>query len=184
MEKTKNMTILLQSDLSRKHSTLDGNLWGIERDSDKPDRLIYIYETLVKLNLPNNFSIVDIAAGRGVVLNGLALAFPECRPEINDIYHYKYDWTKITPRVKFHVEPLQEFIKSQGGYDVVMMLNSYRNWTGDLDGSIQKSFDKWLVNNAKYFITSGSELPYEQGEIRGKDFRRNLQIFKLPLSKI
>jgi hypothetical protein len=86
--------------------------------------------------------------------------------------------------------PLQDFIEQDDTvYDVVMMLNSYRNWKKkskhvphrDKD---RKEFDEWLVKHCKYFITSGADLSYEQGEIRGHDYRNMLQLFRLPLSKI
>jgi len=159
-------------------------LWGIERRSDTPERLIFIYEALTKLNLPPDFSIIDIAGGRGVILNGIAGAFPECHPEILDIVEYKYDWRKFRPNIVIHVIPLQDFIKDKNNkiYDVVMMLNSYRNWK-NIDHQIRIDFDRWLTEHAKYFITSGATLPYERGEIRGNDYKMQLQLFKMPLSK-
>ncbi len=175
--------------LARKSVISSDDLWGIESNSDTPERLIFIYEALVKLNLPSNFSIVDIAGGRGVVLNGIAGIFPECKPTIVDITSYDYDWGKHRQSIKQIVMPLQEFIKvTDEIYDVVMMLNSYRNWGKNekLPQRIESknNFDKWLIEHAKYFITSGATLPYEQGEIRGYDFKGTLQLFKLPLSKI
>ena len=170
----------------------DKILWGIERKSDTPERIVFIYEALMKLNLPPDFSILDMAGGRGVVLNAIAGIFPECKPTIVDIRYYEYDWRKFRRQVKQVVTPLQDFIESKCGvYDVVMMLNSYRNWkdVARRPGTIlyrteaRKGFDKWLVEHAKYFITSGADLPYEQGEIRGHDYRGMLQLFKLPLSK-
>lgn len=181
---------LIETYLSRRaHQEIcPDSLWGIERFSDKPERMIFIYEALVKLGLPDNFSIIDIAAGRGVVLNGVAGIFPNCDASILDVVAYPYDWAKIPRRVKRYVMPLQKFIKkSDKVYDVVMMLNSYRNWNADRSGLARKDFNHWLESNAKYFITSGVKLgvklPYETGEIRGWDYKGKLQLFKLPLSK-
>lgn len=165
----------------------DLKLWGIERRSDTPERIVFIYEALMKLNLPSNFSIIDIAGGRGVVLNGLAGLFSECVPTILDIKKYEYDWKRHNKHIRHTVMPLQDFIKqSEEMYDVVMMLNSYRNWKANKDNpnriEDKNNFDKWLVEHARYFITSGANLPYERGEIRGHDYRETLQLFKLPLS--
>ncbi len=176
--------------LGRNCGISSDDLWGIERKSDTPERLIFIYEALVKLNLPPTFSIIDIAAGRGVVINGLSGIFPECKPYIVDIMKYDYDWGKFSRRIKCFVMPVQDFIKRKCGiFDVVMMLNSYRNWSEEVGTSHEikrgrNDFDEWLIKHAKYFITSGAKLPYEQGEIRGHDFKGVLQLFKLPLSKI
>lgn len=162
------------------------SLWGIERFSDTPERMIFIYEALKKLNLPEDFSIIDIAAGRGVVLGGLVGIFPQCNASILDIVKYDYDWAKLPRRVKRYVMPLQKFIKnSDKVFDVVMMLNSYRNWNGDKTGEVKRGFDEWLFSHARYFVTSGANLPYEQGEIGGYDYKNGaLQLFKLPLSKL
>lgn len=165
----------------------DKILWGIERKSDTPERLVFIYEALMKLNLPPNFSIIDIAGGHGVIINGIAGLFSECRPTIIDIKRYEGDWERLRYRVRKVVMPLQDFIKRKGNYDVVMMLNSYRNWKADKKNPeriiARNEFDTWLVGHVKYFITSGANLPYEQGDIRGWDYKEMLQLFKLPLSK-
>jgi hypothetical protein len=171
----------------------DKYLWGIERRSDTPERLVFIYEALSKLDLAPDFSIIDIACGRAVVIDGLYGLFPKCRPTILDIEKYEYDWAKLKRGIVKLVMPLQEFIQrnNETVYDVVMMLNSYRNWKGrkyvdkehtQTRGAIKNSFDLWLVDHARYFIASGAELPYERGEIRGHDFHGELQLFKLPLS--
>ena len=125
-----------------------------------------------------------------MVINGIAGLFPECKPKIIDIREYKYDWSKLRPQVEQVVMPLQNFIKQDDKvYDVVMMLNSYRNWRKKSKNAPHRAnsrneFDEWLINHCKYFITSGTDIPYEQGEIRGHDYRNMLQLFKMPLSYV
>jgi hypothetical protein len=183
-----NKEIPSTNSLSRKSMISPDDLWGIERRSDTPERIVFIYEALVKLNLPPNFSIIDIAGGRGVVLNGLVGLFPGCKPTIVDIIRYTGEWRKHKTIIKQVVMPLQKFIKENNNiYDVVMMLNSYRTWRANKDNPnriiAKNNFDKWLIEHVKYFITSGADLPYEQGDIRGHDYKEKLQLFKLPLSK-
>ena len=142
----------------------------------------------MKLSLPSDFSILDIAGGRGVVLNGIAGLFPQCKPTIIDIKKFDYDWRKHRKSIRQLEMPLQEFIKQDNSiYDVVMMLNSYRNWQKKKSTpkrtAAREAFDQWLISHAKYFITSGAILPYLQGEIRGHDYRDMLQLFILPLAK-
>ncbi|MBU1076383.1 MAG: hypothetical protein KKH98_03770 [Spirochaetes bacterium] len=164
-------------------------LWGIERLSDTPERIVFIYEAIKKLvddgKLPENFSIIDIAGGRGVVLNGIVGLFP-CKATILDI-KYHPEWGYLKYRIKRIVMPLQDYIEDDHPHDIVMMLNSYRNWKKSKiiieRKKSREQFDEWLPKNAKYFITSGASLPYERGEIRGHDFKSNLQLYKLPLIK-
>lgn len=159
-------------------------LWGIERRSDTPERIVFIYEALQRLvdegKLPNDFSIIDIAGGRGVVLNGLAGLFT-CVPTILDFNSYP-DWRYLKTSIKMLVKPLQEYIKEGHPHDVIMMLNSYRNWPKtNKSGGIKarQDFDRWVVKNAKYFVTSNCDLPYKKLEIRGHDFKGVLQLFDL-----
>ena len=150
-------------------------LWGIERTSNRPERLVYIYEALKKIDLPKNFKLVDIACGYGVIVDGLGALFPDATISGVDIVKYK-QWDMISDffGVKMIQMPLQDFIKLDNKYDVVMMLNSYRNWTVQKNmnkRSVAKyNFDKWLLSHAKYFITSKGNLTYKK-IIIGSDFR-------------
>lgn len=182
-------------------------IWGIEPRSERPDRIIYVYEALKKLPLPENFSMIDIACGHGVVMNGISKLFPKASATILDIRYYK-EWENIRRKVERIEMPLQSFIKMHPNkkYDVVMMYNSYRQWrlkdrsgnildsrlTGKrsarrgVEADMRREFDKWLIKNVKYFITSGAKwLEQPRGEIDGKDvFGYPLELYKLPLSKV
>ena len=164
----------------------DLELWNIEGGSDTPERIIFINEAIRGLNLSSDFSILDLAGGRGVVLAGLTGLFPKCRATIVDIRNYPHDWYKLKRNVRCVVSPLQEFIQKEDQvYDVVMMLNSYRSWRGKGDRvSVKKLLDLWLAEHAKYFITSGADLEYEKGKISGYDYKGDLQLFKMPLSYV
>lgn len=116
-----------------------------------------IISALEKLKLPESFRIVDIACGNGKIISEIKQAFPNCEAYGNDILDF--DWGKD---VTFICAPLQEFIKNNKGFDVIIMLNSYRNW----EGKEKDDFDVWLKQNTKYFITS---LPWTNVETIGKD---------------
>ena len=153
-------------------------IWDIERRSDKPERIVFIYNALKKLNLPSNFSILDMAGGRGVVLNGLSGLFPKCQPTIVDIRSYENDWFKFRANIKTIISPLQDFIKStEQKFDVVMMLNCYRNWSKHAE--VKLLVDKWLETHTKYFVTSGCRTTWEQLDITGDDYKSALQLFKI-----
>lgn len=73
------------------------------------------------------------------------------------------EWKHLS--VESEVKDVMDFVKEDKKYDLVLFLNSYRNW----DDESRRKFDKWLNNNAKYFITSGNSR--EGGEIIGNDGR-------------
>lgn len=158
-------------------------IWGIEWDSDQPQRLIYIYDAIKKLNLPSDLSIIDVACGHATVINGLRRIFLDSKCKIVDIRRYK-EWDNIAKSIVKIELPLQRFIlEDDNKYDIVMMLNSYRFW--DKNGKERIAFDKWLIEHAKYFITSDGKLPYEKCDIAGNDYRGfKLELYKLPLSSI
>ena len=137
--------------------------WGIDTN-DSPKRIMEIVSAIRKLNLPKDFSVVDIACGYGSVLIGISKDFPESRLLGIDINSY-WEWDGHPD--KFRKQSVQEFIKIDQEYDVVMMLNSYRNW----DGQEKVLFDYWLKKNVRYFITSTEktkELDYPNESI-GQD---------------
>lgn len=161
----------------------ESRIWGIETNSDCPDRIVYVYEAIKKLELKEDFSIVDIAAGHGTIVNGLMRLFPKCTATIVDIVEYP-QWVDISSkRVRKLVIPLQEFIKdwAKEKYDIVMMLNSFRLWdNGKMRTRAREEFLEWLPKHADYFITSGGKLEYQQLEINGLDYACiPLQLYKL-----
>ena len=66
--------------------------------------------------------------------------------------------------VQFEKIDVMEKIKENKLYDIVIMLNSFRNW----NSPDREKFVNWLDDNTKYFITS-TNLPYRKSVI-GKDF--------------
>jgi hypothetical protein len=119
-------------------------LWGND-GRKRAERIPEIITAIRGLGLPPDFSIVDIACGEGEVLIEIKKEFPECRASGIDILGFP-SWPAIP---QFTQMSLQEFIRtSDQKYDVVMMLNSYRNWPD------KHEFDKWIRENAHYFIYS------------------------------
>lgn len=121
---------------------------------EEPNRGANIIIELTRLHNANKlseaFQILDIAAGNANVLAEIKHAFPKCKAEAIDIVPFP-EWD----RHDFPCIPmaLQEFIhKDNRQYEVVMMLNSYRNWTGPE----KEEFDRWIYSHAKFFVTSFS----------------------------
>jgi len=118
-------------------------LWGYNA-ADRYARADEIIAAITKLNLPEDFSIVDIACGDGGVLNKVKEAFPQCKA-------FGFDIEPPPEAVNVTQGDLQDFIKdNHNHYDIVMMLNSYRNW----HGKAKLDFDEWCSFHTHYFITS------------------------------
>lgn len=120
--------------------TEEGRFWHIEETYD-PGRAIPIYEAIKNLEVT---SILDVACGEGLVLETLSWVMP-IKMEQFDIISYP-EWEKL--KVKPKVKDLKDLEDEK--YDLVMMLNSYRNW----EESDREQLNDWLKRNAKYFITS------------------------------
>ena len=135
-------------------------IWGIEKEYDA-GRIGYIYDALKKL--PHNFSLVDVACGEGIIADGIQYLFPEARVSQFDIVSYQ-EWGHL--RVKPYQMNVDDFMKRDEKYDVVMFLNSFRNWEEKERGT----FIEWLKRNARYFITSGQDIGFAKETI-GKDVK-------------
>ena len=143
-------------------------IWGIENEYDT-GRIAYIYEFIKKLGI-QEFSLVDVACGNGLIADGLAYLFPKSKTEQFDIFYYP-EWNHL--RVKPQCIDLEEFIKQGRSYDVVLFLNSYRNY----DGKQREKFNEWVTTHAKYFICSGGN--FGNSEIIGKDVKgHNIEVYK------
>lgn len=129
-------------------------VWGIEPRYDS-GRMIPIYEAIKNLKFD---SLIDIACGNGIIADGLKWVFPNVNITQFDFWKYK-EWKNLS------VTPYQmdvvDFIKEDKHYDVVLFLNSYRNWDE------QEQFNRWVKTHARYFITSGGN--FTGKKIIGKD---------------
>lgn len=118
--------------------------WGLEPTYDA-GRMIAIYEAIKELPIT---SMIDVACGTGIIADGLQWMMPNIAVEQFDIESYP-EWQHL--RVKPWQQDVLEFCKQEKQYDLVLFLNSYRNWDADTRGI----FDSWLKRNARYFIHSG-----------------------------
>ncbi len=116
-------------------------IWGDQDvpNDTRPDRIVELLKTL---DLAEDFSIVDLACGKGDVIKAIKIAFPEANALGVDIDTFP-EWD-----TSFKREDMMDFIKQPSRWDVVLMLNSYRNW----EGSDEVAFDKWKKDHTKYFI--------------------------------
>lgn len=142
--------------------------WGIQ-EFYAPGRMIQIAEALKKLELKPDFSLVDMACGHGLIADGLKWVFPEAKISQFDLGSYE-EWQHL--EVHPYNLDVDEMMKRDERYDVVLFLNSYRNWEQ------QEQFNDWVKHHAQFFITSGSSL--ENGELIGMDtVGQQLKLYKL-----
>ena len=115
-----------------------------------------------------------MACGVGLVLESLGWVIDaDC--EQFDIEGYP-EWNHLVIRPS--VMNLEEFIATDKSFDLVLMLNSYRNW----DEEPREKLNQWLKRNAKYFITGGEYGPNESGKVIGTDVKGfKLKLYDLSL---
>lgn len=146
-------------------------IWGLEPNYDS-GRMIDIYLAIKDLPVE---SIVDVACGTGIILDGLWWKFQKHTMSQFDIEEYP-EWQHL--HVKPDKKDIEDFIKEDKSFDLVMFLNAYRNW--DLEPKMK--FNDWLKRNAKYFITSnlGDDGPSEKVLIIGRDAKGyELKLYEL-----
>lgn len=145
--------------------------WGLEQRYDA-GRMIDIYDAIKVLPIE---SILDVACGTGIILDGLWWKMQKHTMKQFDIEEYP-EWQYL--EVKPEKRDVMEFIKKDRAYDLVMFLNAYRNW----DDEPRERFNSWLKRNAKYFITSyeGENPASNNWKVIGRDVKgHNLKLYIL-----
>lgn len=144
---------------------ITGGIWNLQIPYDS-GRMIQIYEAIKDLPID---SIVEIACGYGIIADGLSWVFPDKKITQFDIF--KNDsWKHL--KIKPYIMDVMDFTKRIDHYDLVIFLNSFRNWEN------KKQFKEWLKTHAKYFISSEIEEPGT--EIIGMDGRgHKLELWKI-----
>lgn len=146
-------------------------IWGLEPYYD-PGRAIDIYEAVKDLGIE---SILDVACGVGLILESLSWKIPCHKYHQFDVEQYP-EWKSLV--ISPQKEDLFEYIKRDDSYDLVLMLNAYRNW----DEEPREEFNRWLKRNAKYFITSyeGENPICDNWSVIGKDVKgHDLKLYKI-----
>lgn len=134
--------------------------WGLEPYYD-PGRMIHIYEALKGKEWE---SLLDVACGVGIVTEGLSWMYGDKSFKQFDIEEYP-EWKHL--KVKPEVRMVEDLLESDEKYDVILFLNSFRNWDK------QEQFLEWLKGHCKYFISSGVD-----GEVIGRDVKGHNLILK------
>lgn len=139
-------------------------IWGLEPTYDA-GRVLQIYDAIKPLPIK---SVVDIACGTGII--GDCLSWVGYQVRLFDIVSYP-EWKHL--RVFPGILNVYNFLEEVTRYDLVLFLNSYRNWDD------KELFNDWLKNHASYFITSGDG-PNNNYKVIGKDVKNHdLKLYTL-----
>lgn len=146
--------------------------WGPPRKKDDFRRNKYIIEELRSIYGDNPFTVLDLACGLANILSEISAIFPNSSCSGVDVVDYE---ERYPGRYAFLEQKVQDFIReTDKEFDVVIMLESYRNWdweTGDklkrYGGKFRNEFDNWVRRHAKHFIFTGDS-KWESRSI-GKD---------------
>jgi hypothetical protein len=145
--------------------TITGGIWNLQKEYEA-GRMIEIYEAIKDLPID---SIVEVACGYGTISDGLKWVFPNKDISQFDVFENEA-WSHL--RVKPYIYDVLDFMKSDEKYDLVIFLNSFRNW------NLQSEFKDWLKTHAKYFISS--EIGEPGVQVIGTDGRNHaLQLWKI-----
>jgi hypothetical protein len=145
----------------------------------------FIAQNLLSLKL-NIKSILDICCGRGFVLQGIKLWYPEaaCYGLDMETFTDWNQWDKLT----FIKSSLQEFIKNTSQtFDLVLMMETWRNWSQQDDGgNFRRELIDWFKWHTKYFVCSGPLLELEEYEhiYIGNDDVESRKGYDIPINLI
>jgi hypothetical protein len=148
-------------------------LWNspteIRLTAHRKEALKEVIQGLIEGNrLPEDFTLIDLCCGRADESVFLSLEFPKSHVTAVDTTRYK-EWSSIPSRVTFIVQDILEFFKENPVYpvDIVLFLDTYRNFSEISAPEIRVGIDEWLKANARYMLSSGDQtfrsekLPYK-----------------------
>jgi len=141
----------------------------ILRFSDKVNILAETLNTLIQENkLKENFSVLELFCGNGIVLYMLKQRFPKCMPIGIDLLHFEMwnDINKEYPDVNFIQANFFDIHKSnlKLNLDVMVTYNTWRGWDNGVGPGVGSNllsaneFMNWAETNFKYIVADNTIL--------------------------
>ena len=140
----------------------------LKRFSDKVNILAETLNTLIQENkLKENFSVLELFCGNGIVLHMLKQRFPKCIPIGIDLLHFEMwdDINKEYPDVNFIQANFFDIHKSnlKLNLDVMVTYNTWRGWDngvgpGTANLLSANEFMNWAETNFKYIVADNTIL--------------------------
>jgi hypothetical protein len=150
--------------------TEDENLSSqLTRFSNQIDILLETLSQLVNENkLNEDFTILELFCGNGVMLHTVKSKYPKCIPIGLDLLNFNM-WDVINkeyPDIKFIQSDFFEIYNSdiELNIDVMITYNTWRGWDNSVGPNSKVSKDdfmNWAKKNFKYIIADNTILPYE-----------------------
>jgi hypothetical protein len=154
----------IQSKIEQRVGATD---YQIQTPISRPAMIIRFLERLCRSGmLADDFSVLDIACGDGIVLWQIQKSFPESGCYGVDCNKGKFPAHSMVERdgVRLYKAYIQHLFKSdaQQPFDVILMLNTYRDWkAADLRGheiDLPELANHWFERNGEYiFLTMERE---------------------------
>ena len=138
----------------------------LTRLSDRADMLLEILSNLINENkLNDNFTILELFCGNGVVLHTVKSKYPKCVPIGTDMLKFNM-WDVINkeyPDVKFIQSDFFDIYNSgvELNIDVMITYNTWRGWDNGVGPHTKISKDdfmSWAEKNFKYIIADNTIL--------------------------
>lgn len=134
---------------------------SINHENSRPSIIIKNIKKLLNENkLDNNFEIIDICCGDGIILSEVNNQFNNSKCYGFDINKNKFESHFYLKNVTFFYGFIQELINFdfEKKFEITMMLNTYRDWNA---AQVSKNFPNlerdctnWLIKNSKFiFLT-------------------------------
>ena len=141
----------------------------LKRFSDKVNILAETLNTLIQENkLKENFSVLELFCGNGIVLYMLKQRFSKCMPIGIDLLHFEMwnDINKEYPDVNFIQANFFDIHKSnlKLNLDVMVTYNTWRGWDNGVGPGVGSNllsaneFMNWAETNFKYIVADNTIL--------------------------
>jgi len=135
---------------------------GMINDSNTVELIHAISSMLENGLIPENFTILDLFGGTGIITYIIKENFPKCTPICLDL-KYHNSWDEIKNKYPdFHSFQIDFFELEKEllplNLDILVTFNTFRGWDNSAGPLINQKYTKtqfsnWVKNNTKYFIT-------------------------------
>ena len=170
----------LQTEIKSKQGYSD---YEVDKTNSRPSIIINKITRMIEdKKIPDNFSILDICCGDGIVLQQIKKSFPKAKVFGTDILKDKIPEHKDIQEdgVELYLILLQKLVESKPDFkfDIVMMLNTYRGWdTSSVEDGTQDLVDEWLGKYSKNTILT--VIPYRKLHADGVRTKIENQVLQL-----
>jgi hypothetical protein len=156
------------------------NDYELKSPISRPAKIISFVSRLVQRGLlKDDFSVLDIACGDGIVLWQVQKAFPNSRCYGVDCNKGKFSAHAMveTDGVRLYRGYIQHLFTTfvDTPFEMVLMLSTYRDWKAanlqNHDSNLPELANRWFENNARYLLLTVDPKGYRQLERRGFSLR-------------